>query len=725
MTGPSSAGSSLRGSIDIDIGGTFTDCYVRLGDSLDWCKKPTTTFDLGKGMIEAIEESARRLGLSLNELLEQTRIVRYSTTLALNSLLERKGPKLGYIATAGFEDNLLIGRGSQWADGKSIKEQRNIAGADKPQPLIPRELMVGVKERVDYRGRIVRPFDEADFLRKLDTLVDQGVQGFVVCLLWSHVNPVHEERIRELIEYEYGSTYLGSMPVFLSSATAPRKLEYTRAVATMLNAYLHQAMYADLSDIGRRLRSNGYRQPLMMVHNTGGMASVFRSSAIQTFSGGPVAGLIGSSSLGEQYGFANVVFADMGGTSFDIGLVVQGSTRFYNLFPTIANWRVDATILDTHSIGAGGGSIARINLDVGGRLEVGPESAGSHPGPACYDLGGRDPTVTDADLVLGYLSPTGLTGGSMPLNLGRAERAIRERIAEPMGLSVPDAALLIKKVIDGQMGSVIHKETVLKGYDPRDFVMFSAGGAGPVHACGYAEAAGIGTVAVFPFASVFCAFGSSTMDILHVYERSQHFTLVTAAGGWFSDFDAFNQVLDRLIEQALRDFAGEGFDTSGIQFELELDMKFGGQLNVKRVRAPELHLRTERDAKSLYAAFEAEYSAAYSPLGLNPAAGVEIDALILKGRLPMEKVPLPAAPALTPKEATTDASRPVYWAVGEAPRATPVFRADDLAPGMWSTGPALIESENTTVVVAPGWRFDIDGRGALVIVDTRREARQA
>jgi N-methylhydantoinase A/acetophenone carboxylase len=720
------SGSTTRGSIDVDIGGTFTDCYVRLGNALEWCKKPTTTFDLGKGLIEAIEESARRLGLGLDDLLEQTDVIRYSTTLALNSLLERKGPRLGYIATEGFEDNLLIGRGSQWADGKPTKEQRNIAGADKPEPLIPRELMIGVKERIDYRGHVLRPFDEADFLRKLDTLVDQGVQGFVVCLLWSHVNPVHEERIRELIEYEYGSTYLGSMPVFLSSATAPRKLEYTRAVATMLNAYLHQAMYADLSGIGQRLRSNGYRQPLMMVHNTGGMASVFRSSAIQTFSGGPVAGLIGSSSLGEQYGFANVALTDMGGTSFDIGLVVQGSTRFYNLFPAIGNWRVDTTILDTHSIGAGGGSIARINQDVGGRLEVGPESAGSHPGPACYDLGGREPTVTDADLVLGYLSPAGLTGGSMPLNLRRAERAIRDRIADPLGVPVPDAALLIKKVIDGHMGSVIHKETVLKGYDPRDFVMFSAGGAGPVHACGYAEAAGIGTVAVFPFASVFCAFGSSTMDILHVYERSQRFTLLAANGHWFTDFDAFNLVLDGLIEQALRDFAGEGFETAGIQFELELDVKFGGQLNVKRVRAPGLHLRAEQDARALYAAFEAEYSTAYSPLGLNPAAGVEIDALILKARLPQEQVPLPTAAGATPdKRASTSASRPVYWAVGEDPVDTPVFRASDLTPGMWSTGPALVESENTTVVVAPGWRFDIDGHGALVMVDTRREARQA
>lgn len=707
----------MSGSIDIDIGGTFTDCFVRLGDRVNWCKKPTTNFDLGKGMVEAIEESARRFDMSLADLLEQTDIVRYSTTLALNSLLERKGPRLGYIATEGFEDNLLIGRASQWADGKSVKEQRNIAGADKPVPLIPRELMVGVKERIDYDGQVVRPFDEDDFLTKLDYLVDQGVRGFVVCLLWSHINPAHENRVREIIEYEYNPTYLGRMPVFLSSATLPKRMEYTRAMGTLLNGYLHQSMYDDLNSIGWRLRSSGYRQPMMMVHNTGGMASVFRSAAIQTFSGGPVAGLIGSSHLGASHGFDNVVVTDMGGTSFDIGLVVQGSTRFYNLFPTIANWRVDTTILDTHSIGAGGGSIARINWDVGGRLEVGPESAGSAPGPACYGLGGREPTVTDADLVLGYLSPAGLTGGSMPLDLARAERAIGEKIAEPLGISVPDAALLIKKIIDGQMGSVIHKETVLKGYDPREFVLFSAGGAGPLHACGYAEAAGISSIAVFPFASVFCAFGSSTMDVLHVYERSQHFNLLGGLDGqWMSDFDRFNTVVAGMQDQAQRDFAGEGFDPTQVIFELELDMKFGGQLNVKRVRAPKLRLESREDAEALYAAFEREYSEAYSALGLNPDAGVEIDAVILKGRLPWEVRDIPATPIDQVIEARAGATRPVHWSTGEPAVETRVFQMPDLVAGNWGVGPALIESENTTVVVAPGWRFDVQATGAVLMV---------
>ena len=521
-------GRVMSSSLEIDIGGTFTDCYVRLGERETWCKTRTTPFDLSQGMSLAIAESAKRLGLPTRELLEEIEIIRYSTTLAMNKLIERKGPRLALIATEGFEDTLLIGRASQWSDGISFKEQRNIAAARKPEPLIPKELTVGVRERVDSSGAVLRELDEDHFLAQLDALVDQGVRGFVVALLWSFLNPVHERRIRELIEREYNETYLGRMPVFLSSEISPRKFEYTRTTMTVLNAYLHQSMYEELIGIGQQLRGDGYRKPLMMVHNTGGMASVFRSAAMHTFNGGPVAGLMGSAALGRGYGRKNVVLTDMGGTSFDIAMVVEGSTRFYQFAPTIDRWTVDATILDTRSIGSGGGSIAPVNPLLDNRLEVGPESAGSIPGPAAYDQGGREPTVTDADLVLGYLSPERFHGGQLKLNRRRAERAIRDRIAEPLGIEVDEAALLIKRIIDAKMGAEIYKETVLKGYDPREFVIFAAGGAGPAHCCGYAEAAAMREVVVFPFSSTFCAYGSSTMDVLHVYERSRHFTLLAA-----------------------------------------------------------------------------------------------------------------------------------------------------------------------------------------------------
>ncbi len=486
---------------------------------------------------------------------------------------------------------------------------------------------------------------------------------------------------------------------------------------TILNAYLHQAMYEELIGIGQELRRGGYQNPLMMVHNTGGMASVFRSAAVQTYNGGPVAGLMGSSTLGRTYGYKNVVVTDMGGTSFDIAMVVEGSTRFYKFAPTIDRWTVDATILDSRSIGSGGGSIARVDALLGDRLEVGPESAGSIPGPAAYDQGGREPTVTDADLVLGYLSPERFHGGQLKLNPRRAERAIRDRVASPLGIDVPEAALLIKRVIDARMGAEIYKETVLKGYDPRDFVIFAAGGAGPVHCCGYAESAGMSKVVVFPFSSAFCAYGSSTMDVVHVYERSRRYSLLTAVGGhWLQDYDGFNSVVERLRELARRDFAGEGFDPDQVRFTLELDMKFGGQLNVKRVASPLLRVGSEEDMRSLYAAFEREFSEAYSPLGLNPEAGVEIEAFVLKASLPQHPTERPLAKARDDAAGLTPTGyRDALFAAQPEWVQTPVYEMERLAPGDQLLGPALIDSDDTTVVVGPGWSCAVDDRAGIVL----------
>ena len=714
----------MSSSVEIDIGGTFTDCYVRLEDREVWCKARTTPFDLSQGMSRAIDDAAVHLGVSKEELLSRAEILRYSTTLAMNKLIERKGPRLGMIMTEGFEDTVLIGRASQWSDGIPFKAQRNIAGADKPAPIIPKHLTVAVKERVDYCGEVLRPLDEDHFLAQLDALVDAGVRGFVVSLLWSFMNPVHEQRIRELIEREYNETYLGSMPVFLASEVSPRKFEYTRTTMTILNAYLHQSMYEELIGIGQELRRGGYQNPLMMVHNTGGMASVFRSAAVQTYNGGPVAGLMGSSALGRTYGYKNVVVTDMGGTSFDIAMVVEGSTRFYKFAPTIDRWTVDATILDSRSIGSGGGSIARVDALLGDRLEVGPDSAGSIPGPAAYDQGGREPTVTDADLVLGYLSPERFHGGQLKLNQRRAERAIRDRVASPLGIDVPEAALLIKRVIDARMGAEIYKETVLKGYDPRDFVIFAAGGAGPVHCCSYAESAGMSKVVVFPFSSAFCAYGSSTMDVVHVYERSRRFPLLTAVGGhWLEDYDGFNSVVEGLRELAYRDFAGEGFDPDQVRFALELDMKFGGQLNVKRVAAPLERVGSESDMRALYAAFEREFSEAYSPLGLNPDAGVEIEAFVLKASLPQRHTDRPlAAPRNGGAAPTPTGYRDALFAAEAGWVQTPLYEMERLAPGDQLRGPALIDSDDTTVVVAPGWSCAVDERSGIVLSQDEESA---
>ncbi len=699
----------MKATIDVDIGGTFTDCYVTHGDRRVWCKTRTTAYDLSVAMNETIEEGATRLGISTEELLADASIIRYSTTLAMNRLIERKGPKLGLLITEGFEDTTLIGRASQWSDGVPLKYQRNIAGVDRPEPLIPKELIVGVRERVDSRGEVVRPLDEQDLLAKIQYLVDAGVRGFVVSLLWSFLEPAHERRIKEILEHEYHAAFLGAMPVFLSSDVAPRMYEYPRTMMTILNAYLHQSMYEELSGIGDELRDRGYGRPMMMIHNTGGMASVLRTSAVNTYNGGPVAGLMGSAYIGGLYGYSNVVATDMGGTSFDIGMVAAGSPRFYQFMPIIDRWVVDATIVDCHSIGAGGGSIARVNQLIANRVEVGPESAGSMPGPAAYNQGGTEPTVTDADVVLGYINPDNFHGGRIRLNRARAERALRERIAEPLGVSVEEAALAVRRIVDANMGQAIRRETVLKGFDPREFILFAFGGAGPAHCCGYARFAEMDRIVVFPFAPTFCAFGSSTMDVVHVYERSRHLHLLhPATGRYLDDYEAFNETVLALQEVARRDFSGEGYELGQVTYELELDMKFGGQLNVKRVSSPVLRLGSEVDVISVREAFEQEYSAAYSPLGLNPEAGIEIHNFVVRGRVAQARPELERHTFLGEDPAGAQvATRAAHWeSIGTVP--TPVYDHELIRCGNVIDGPAIIEAEDTTIVIEPGWRYTLD-----------------
>ena len=627
----------------------------------------------------------------------------------MNRLIERKGPKLGLLITEGFEDTTLIGRASQWSDGVPLKYQRNIAGVDRPEPLIPKELIVGVRERVDSRGEFVRPLDEQDLLAKIQYLVDAGVRGFVVSLLWSFLEPAHERRIKEILEQEYHAAFLGAMPVFLSSDVAPRMYEYPRTMMTILNAYLHQSMYEELSGIGDELRDRGYGRPMMMIHNTGGMASVLRTSAVNTYNGGPVAGLMGSAFIGGLYGYSNVVATDMGGTSFDIGMVAAGSPRFYQFMPIIDRWVVDATIVDCHSIGAGGGSIARVNELIANRVEVGPESAGSMPGPAAYNQGGTEPTVTDADVALGYVNPDNFHGGRIRLNRARAERALRERIAEPLGVSVQEAALAVRRIVDANMGQAIRRETVLKGFDPREFILFAFGGAGPTHCCGYARFAEMDRIVVFPFAPTFCAFGSSTMDVVHVYERSRHLHLLhPTTARYLDDYEAFNETVEALQNVARRDFSGEGYELSDVTYELELDMKFGGQLNVKRVSSPVLRLASEADVISVREAFEQEYSAAYSPLGLNPEAGIEIHNFVVRGRVAQAKPELERHAFVGEDPAGARATtRAAHWeGIGTVP--TPVFDHELIRCGNVIDGPAIIEAEDTTIVIEPGWRYTLD-----------------
>jgi len=697
-------------SADIDVGGTFTDAVLTL-DGQRWIgKAPTTPYDLSVCFVNAIEEVALETGQALESLLPRLDIIRYSTTVAMNRLIERRGPRVGLITTEGHEDAILIGRGAQWTDGTRLAERRNLAVQRKPEPLISRTMIVGVKERIDSTGRVIRPLDEDDLRRKLRLLMDRGARSIVVSLLWSFANPRHEERVKEIIREEYKEYHIGYLPVVLSSQVVAKLGEYERTMTAVLDAYLQRSMQNELSAMWDRLRTLGYKGSFLMIHNSGGSGEVFKTTASRTYNGGPVSGLMGSYHLATSLGYKNVVAGDMGGTSFDIGLVVDQSVRNYEFRPIIDRWMVGITMLQTLSIGAGGGSIAWINHDLGGHLNVGPRSAGSDPGPACYDQGGTEPTVTDADVVLGYINPETYYGGRMPLNRDKAERAVREKIAEPMGIGVEQAAALIRHIVDRNMHSAIKREIHLRGYHPEDFVLFAFGGAGPTHVSGFlGDLAG---AVIFPTAPVFCALGSSIMDVVHVYETSRRMIVMAPMTQELTtEYGVFNSVVDQLAEQARADLAAEGLPADRAEFSLELDMLYGGQVNVKRTACPVLHLRHPEDVQALYDAFEREFSEAFSPLVVNKPGGVYLDNFVLKVTVPTAKPTLPDLP-VQPADAgaALTGKRPAWWP-GQGWTETSVYDAGALRPGHQIDGPVIVEAPLTTVVVPPGMRYRIDRHG--------------
>ncbi len=699
----------MKATLDIDIGGTFTDCLLHFRDDLYWSKTQTTPHNLAVGFKRALEMAAKNVGMNLSQLLEETEVIRYSTTLAMNALIERKGPRLGLITTAGHEHMMLVGRGRQWADGLHPKERRHMYRCRKPELLIPFDLTVGLNERVDSNGGVLVPLDAAEVRDKIRCLVDKGVRGFVVCLLWSFLNPMHERLVRQVIQEEYPENYLGNMPVLLSSDVQPKWHEYPRANVTILSAYMHTEMTDQLSALGEELRTLGYSKPLVMVNNVGGVAKLARTRAVDTFGAGPIAGLFGSQYVGETLGFPNILTTDMGGTSFDFGIVRDGSISFYDEWPVIDRWATEASMVDVRTIGAGGGSIARINAALGNRLEVGPHSAGANPGPACYNLGGTEPTVTDADVVLGYINPGFYLGGRMRLNATLAHKAV-DKIARQMGMTDVEAAASIRSVLDHGIANVLSKEMALRGLDAKEFVLFAYGGGGPTHCADYGMNLGVRECLVFPFASVFCALGGATLDLKQKYETSQHLVLSSERKGYFKDYEAFNATVDKLKERALKDIASEGVDTGRAVLALELDMRFSGSFSsMTRVRAPSIHLNREEDVVRLLGAFRQTYKEKYSSVALLRNMDIYVENFYLTATVPAEKLQLPTFPVVSddPSEALKG-HRKVFWPAKSGFVDTPVFDSSRLRAGNRMVGPAIVEAMDTTVVVPPEYSFSLD-----------------
>ncbi len=708
----------MQFTVGIDVGGTFTDFYCAAEGVAVTTKTPTTHYDLSVGFMHGMRQLAQEYAVPFEAFLSDISSLRYSTTVGTNALIERNGPKLGLFTTAGFEDTIFIGRARSWADGLSLQQCRDQARIQKPEPLIEPEMVVGVRERVDYSGKVITPLQRQEVLDKLQELVDKGAQGFVVSLLWSFINPQHELMVREIIEEEYPEDYLGSMPVILSSAVSPKAGEYTRTMTAVVNSYIHGVMSEEINALANELRDNGYTRPLTLVHNTGGTKKASRTRAVLTHNAGPVAGLHGAATLGKLNEEHNIIFSDMGGTSFDIGLIEKGEIRTHDFIPVIDRWRTNIPAIEVKSIGAGGGSIAWINELMDNAMEVGPRSAGAMPGPACYDQGGQEPTVTDADLLLGIYNPENYLGGEMLLDIDLARDVIAEKIAGPLGIEPVEAAYRIRRLVDARMGQEVFNEVALKGHDPRNFVLLACGGAGGAHACGYSPYIGTQRILVPGQSSVFGAFGASTMQIKEVWERSRAIKMFDWGEQRFlQDLDIFNNLVAALKDSAIRDLRLEGYAEEQISFKLELDMRYGSQYKLTSVESAGLFLNNSGDVEALCDSFTDRYAQIYSPEATFPSGGINVETFFLTASIIKPALALQTTePAgAQPDSAALRCHRPVYWDPQQGFVDTPIYEFSLLRSGNQIHGPAIVEAAQTTYVIAPGWKFTADKwRSAMI-----------
>ena len=701
--------------VSVDIGGTFTDCFVVWGERNIEGKALTTHHNLALGFNEALADACKQLGVEVGALLSEVDSVRYATTLGTNALIERKGPRIGLLVTAGFKSTIPLSRARGYGEGLSEERQMDIPNAHRPEAIVPIPMIREVRERVDYLGQVFWKLDEDDVRQRIRELVDAGAEALVVVFTNSVVNAENELRVREIFLEEYPGHLLGAVPMLLSHQVAGRKGEYARGTSTIMDAFLHATMYHGLGTLELNLRSQGYDKPMLVNHNSGGMAQLNSTDALQTVHSGPVSGIAASEHLMLQTGLGNVVATDMGGTSFDIGIVVQGGVKYYDFNPVIDRWLVSIPMVHLVTLGAGGGSICSYER-MFKTVKVGPASAGSDPGPACYDRGGLKPTVTDADLLLGYLDPANYASGHIKLNPRRARQAFEDHLCDDLDLDLVATAKLVKGTVDANMANGIATELRTRGYEPKDFTLLAYGGNGPLHACGIANVLGVDRVLAPPFSSVFSAVGAGNMNQMHIHEISTWTVLFDAnTKTFFSDYDAFNRNVEELERRGREDLLRQGFAADSIRYRLEIDMRYGNQRVQTAVVTELKRLEGQRDVLRLINEFHQRYGERFGEGSQSPEAGIRINTLRVCSYVEQSTVQFAGIEdkGMTGKTVEPVGTRSCHFVGHDKPLETRLYDDKALAEGTRIEGPALVTTRATTYLVEPGWRFYAAAQGAV------------
>ena len=679
--------------VGIDIGGTFTDLFVVEGDGAGRIyKSPTTPHDPSEGLLNGLTKAADAVGESLEEFLGGVSTIVHGTTIATNSVLTRQGAKTGFVTTHGFRDLLNMRRG--------IRDRQNDSKYAPPVPLVPRDLVATVRERIDVSGKELVELHEEDVRAAAQHFREQNVESVAVSYLWSFLDPSHEQRTAEILSEELPGAF-----VTMSHEVLPQIRAYERHSTTVLNAFVGPKLQNYLANIKRQLADRGFGGSLLIVQSNGGVMSpeIASEMAVNALMSGPAAAPEAALQYARRHGSENVITVDMGGTSFDVALV-RGGEPLLTSDSEIGGYRVALPMLDIHTVGAGGGSL--VWVDSGGILRVGPQSATATPGPACYGRGGENPTTTDADLLMGYLNPDLFGDGAFTLDVEASRKAVEEKVAEPLGLSVPEAVEGIYRVVNATMAEAVNAVSVKRGFDPREFTLVVAGGAGPIHAVPIAQELGISRIIVPRESSVFCAVGTLLTDLKHMYAR----TFVADMNS--VDPARVSAVYREMRDEAITTLRSENVATDAIDLFFTADMRYVGQFD-------EIEVALEFDGnlepaslKQLIADFEDKHKAlnGYSM----PGEATELINVRLTAFGRTTKPALAEDPSAGPdpslahkgtREATFSGSR----------IQVDVFDGLALRRDNRIVGPAIIEQPTTTVVLIEGYAMTVDAQGTYVI----------
>ena len=699
---------NARHRLAVDIGGTFTDAVLMThGGEIRTAKVASTPGDPSQGFLQAVEKLLEREGLEP----EAIDFLVHATTVATNAIIERRGARVGLITTRGFRDILEIAR--------QIRPELYNLNCDKPPPLVPRYLSCEITERLDAKGRILQELDAGEVREAARYLRSQEVEAIVICFLHSYLNPQHEEQAAELVRQEYPEAL-----VIPSSRVCPEFREYFRASTAVINGYIMPKLRSYLDTLIGELKARGFRAPLYLMQSSGGIAPAnsLRDVPVYILESGPAAGAIAATKIGRLLGYQDVISLDMGGTTAKVCLIRNGQPTLaasYEVgsaasdttsFTKAAGYPVRTPVIDLVEIGAGGGSIAWV--DSGGALRVGPQSAGAEPGPACYGWGGQEPTIVDADLILGRIDPAYFLGGEMVLDSQAALRAIATRCAQPLGLDATAVAHGIIRVAEAHMMGAIRLVSVQRGYDPRGFALIAFGGAGPMHANRLAAELDIPVVIIPPRPGVASAWGLLVTDLKHEYRITHR------QGIEELDMEALNLAFGRMEAKGWAELGREGVAPEARRLARYAEMRYVGQSYELRVPLPGGRLG-EKEAVAMEEALHIAHLQAYGHAA--PEEPVELVTLGLEavgiiGEMGFQELPQGDGNS----GRALKGEREVLFSPGEGFLPTSIYDRYALFPGDVIEGPAIIEEVDSTTLIHAGYHGVVERYGSIVI--TRRQA---